>query len=93
MTARLEHWRDVRKKFGWWIWLMFGWWMFFAFVVCAWFSANYSDHKKTESSLLFGVAACIFGVLTLGCFLVAVMGFINWIWRGAGRLMKWTSGG
>ena len=93
MTAWSEHWRNVRRKFGWWIWLMFGWWSFFAFVVTAWFSANYSDHKKTGFSLLFGVVACILGALSLGCFLVAVIDFIQSVWSGVGRLMKWASKG
>ena len=78
MLAWLQRWRDMRKKkFGWLIWWWFGWWSLFAFVVCAWLAVNYSDHKKTGLSLLFGVAACILGVLSLGCFLGWAVGLIR----------------
>ena len=79
---------------GWLKWMWFGWFSLFALVVCAWLAFNYSDHQKTGLSLLFGVAACILGALSIGFFLAwivifirNVIDFMRWAWRRLGRLV------
>jgi hypothetical protein len=92
MNSRPERWRDVLGKFKWWIWSWFGWWALFAFVVCAWIALN-ADPQKAALSFLFGAAALVFGVLSLGCFVAAFVGFIQWAWTGVRRLRRsaWRS--
>ena len=89
MNSLPQSWRNVRGRFTWWIWSMFGWLTLFAFVVCAWIAIN----RPHEAGLhfLFGAAALVFGVLSLGCFVIAVVGFVQWVSIGLRNLTKLTS--
>ncbi len=68
------------SDFAWWVWLLCG---VVAAVVCWFFvllTTTYADTNKSGTAIAFGLVAFVFGLAGAGCFLIALVRFVKWVW-------------